>query len=180
MIRAVVVIIAVTLLANKLKLEPAHLLIPVGLIGLVLAVKWRLSTSRIAGARVETHRFGPGQPLDTIKHELGHKRQILREGGRVDRFVVNPDGSGYVRGYLPKRAGVVGRVASSAAGSVAEGSWVGAKYDLQDIEKALAELPPEEREAARRQGIARARSTMFWNSVDGEAKRIYRKGWDGS
>lgn len=180
MIAAVVAILAITWVSYKLGVEPAFLLVPAGAVWLVLKAKKRVSTSRIAGARVVTHRFGPGAPLDTITHELGHKRLIEKQGGRVTRFVVNKNGSGYVRGYLPKRIGVVGKVAVSAAGGLAEGSWRGAGGDLENIEEHLSELPKRERAAARRAGFALSRSKLFWNPVTAEAKKIYRKGWGGS
>jgi hypothetical protein len=155
------------------------LLVVAGILWLMLAAKRRVATSRIAGARVETHRFGPGRPLDTIQHELGHKHAIESQGGRVTHFVVNRDGSGYVKGYLPKSAGLVGSLAVRYAGGIAEGTFAYARTDKYNAECDLKEsdLAPNQYERARNEGMSKARSILFWNPVEGRAKKIYREGW---
>lgn len=167
----------------SLHLSPAvvgALLVAAGVVWIVLAVRHRVETSPIAGARVQTHRFGPGRPMDTIVHELGHKRLITTQGGRVTHFVVNKDGSGYVRGYLPSRAGAIGDMATSLAGGLAEGSWVGAGSDRAHVREVLNSLPADERSRAESAAYALARSKLFWNPVGGDARKIYREGWSKS
>lgn len=178
MIKAIAIIVATVWVCSKLGVDPGPILVGLGLLAVILWLRWRISTSRVAGARVETHRFGPGRPLDTIRHELGHSQEIEKQGGRVSHFVVNKDGSGYVKGYLPRRSGVIGSAAVRVAGGLAEGTFAYARTDMRLLEQDLAQLPSQERESARRAAYSQARATLFWNPVDAEAKRIYREGWD--
>lgn len=145
----------------------------------------RVAATRIGGGRevvvrIEGHAAAKdgGISRDVAEHEAAHKLLIESQGGRVTAVRAFPNGSGYVRGTLPRRAGVVGEVAVSVAGGLAEGTFAYSTADLRNVEAALARVPGPERARAKRDGYALARSRLFWNSgkVNSDARKIIASG----
>ncbi|MCK5942089.1 MAG: M50 family metallopeptidase [Planctomycetes bacterium] len=117
--------------------------------------------------------------LDTVTscyHEAGHVLMAHLLGGRVVEASIEHDGDGFAgstsvewtgldAGEHARRSAMV-----ALAGPVAEAHWRGAarqldalttwRADWQEVERALATVPPAEREGALRQWLATVRSEL--------------------